>query len=117
MNSKQKGKRGELELAHYLRSSGFDCHRGVQYKGSPDSPDVVGLEGIHIECKRVERNLSLEVALLQAKHDAGANEIPVVMHRKNREGWKVTMDIDDWLKFYEVWRKENDGNGSHAEVE
>lgn len=117
MNSKQKGKRGELELANLLRSKGYDCRRGVQYKGSPDSPDVVGLEGIHIECKRVERNLSLEVAILQAIHDAGENEIPVVMHRKNREFWKVTMDIDDWLKFYDRWRKDNDGNGSSTEIE
>lgn len=116
MNSKQKGKRGELELAHYLRSSGFDCHRGVQYKGSPDSPDVVGLEGIHIECKRVE-SLNLDVAMLQAEHDAGENEIPVVMHRKNRHGWKVTMRIDDWLEFYDRWRKDNDGNGSSTEIE
>ena len=109
MNSKQKGKRGELELSHYLISKGFDAHRGVQYKGSPDSPDVVGLKGIHIECKRVEA-LNIEKAMLQAKHDAGDDEIPVVMHRKNREGWKVTMDIDDWLNFYARWSDDSDGS-------
>ena len=101
MNSKQKGKRGELELAHYLRSSGFDCHRGVQYKGSPDSPDVVGLEGIHIECKRVE-SLNINNAMAQAIKDAG-KDIPVVIHRTNRAEWKVTMLLEDWIKFYEAW--------------
>lgn len=108
MNSRQKGKRGELELAKLLKSYGYDSRRGVQYKGSPDSPDVVGLEGIHIECKRVE-TLNIDNAMTQAEHDAGENEIPVVMHRKNRQGWKVTMKMDDWLEFYERWRKDDDG--------
>ena len=33
MNSKQKGKRGELELAKELKSYGYDVHRSVQYNG------------------------------------------------------------------------------------
>ena len=53
MNSKQKGKRGELELAKKLQEYGFEARRGQQYSGI-GGDDVVGLEGVHIECKRVE---------------------------------------------------------------
>ena len=28
-------------------------------------------------------------------------EMPVVMHRKNRKEWLVTMPLDDWMKLYE----------------
>lgn len=103
MNSRRKGADGERELANKLREYGYDAHRGVQYKGSPDSPDVVGIEGFHIECKRVEQ-LNIEKAMQQSERDAGDN-VPLVIHRKNREEWKVTMRLDD---FIELIRGEND---------
>lgn len=98
-NSRARGKRGELELAAKLREYGFDAQRGVQYHGGPDSPDVTGLPGVHIECKRVER-LNLEDAMSQSRRDAGEKEIPVVMSRKNRKCWLVTMDLDEFMNLY-----------------
>ena len=62
--------------------------------------DVVGLPGIHIECKRVEK-LNIYDAVEQSKNDARTGEMPVVMHRKNRKEWLVTMPLDDWMKLYE----------------
>ena len=62
--SREKGKRGERELAGRLREYGYDARRGQQYSGM-DGDDVVGLPGIHIECKRVER-LDLYAAMDQA---------------------------------------------------
>lgn len=99
MNSRQKGKVGERELAKKLREHGYDCRRGQQYNGSDGSADVVGLEGIHIECKRVER-LNIEDAMVQSKHDARQDEIPVVMHRKNNCEWLVTLRLEDFMKIY-----------------
>lgn len=100
MNSRTKGKTGELELSHKLRTYGFDCRRGQQYHGGGDSPDIVGLPGVHIECKRVEK-LQIETAMVQSRRDAeGTGDIPVVMHRRNREGWKVTMDLDEFMNLY-----------------
>ena len=55
MNSREKGKRGERELAGELRRHGYDARRGQQYCGANGDADVVGLPGLHIECKRVER--------------------------------------------------------------
>ena len=100
MNSKRKGAVGEREIAAYLREHGFDAHRGQQYKGSPDSPDVTGLDGFHIEVKRVER-LNIYQALAQAVRDCG-NKIPIVIHRRNRDEWKVTMPqrIRYWMHLF-----------------
>ncbi len=98
--SREKGKRGERELAGILKSYGYSCHRGVQYQGGPDSPDVVGLPGIHIEVKRVER-LNIENAVDQAVYDSGDDELACVFHRKNNRKWNVTMPLEDWMKLYE----------------
>ena len=97
--SREKGKRGEREIAAILRENGFDGKRGVQYHGGADSPDVVGLAGIHIEVKRVER-LDLTKAMAQSIKDMGDNEIPVVFHRKSREPWLVTLTLHDFLNLY-----------------
>lgn len=100
INSKQKGKRGELELANYLKSKGFTARRTQQYAGNKDgTSDVLckELEDFHIEVKRVEK-LNLSEAMEQAIHDAELeNKIPIVVHRKNRENWKVTINLDDFL--------------------
>lgn len=100
MNSRQKGARGERELAEKLREYGFTTRRGQQYSGANGDADVVGVEGLHIECKRVEK-LNLDDALAQSIRDARDGEMPVVMHRKNRAEWKVTMRLDD---FIQLWR-------------
>ena len=101
MNSKRKGKRGELELAKKLQEYGFNTRRGQQYSGL-GGDDVVGLEGIHIECKRVER-LNVYDAMKQACKDAEADELPAVFWRKNKEQWLVTMALCDWIELYKGW--------------
>ena len=98
INSKKKGAKGERELANKLKEYGYNCRRGQQYNGL-EGEDVVGLDYIHIECKRVER-LDLGAAMYQARKDAEKNQIPTVFHRRNRENWKVTMELDDWIKLY-----------------
>lgn len=88
-----------LAVATILREYGYDSRRGQQYCGSNGDADVVGLPGVHIECKRVER-LNIYDAIEQSKNDARDGENPVVMHRRNRKEWLVTMPLDDWMKIY-----------------
>lgn len=102
INSRNKGKVGERELAHILSSYGFEVRRGQQYCGANGDADVVGLPHIHIECKRVE-NLNIDKAMEQAIFDCRDNEIPVVMHRKNHKQWKVTMNLEDFMSLYEAY--------------
>lgn len=110
INSKAKGKAGELELAKILREHGYGARRGQQYCGADGSADVIGLPYMHIECKRVEK-LNLDIAMAQARSDAREGEIPCVMHRKNREQWKVTMLLDDWIELYREWAAGKDLKG------
>lgn len=99
INSRAKGAAGERELSKLLKTYGFDCRRGQQYSGANGDADVVGLPGIHIECKRVQA-LNLSKAMAQAISDARENEAPTVFHRKNGEKWMVTMIFDDWMSLY-----------------
>lgn len=103
-NSRQKGARGERELAKLLRARGYNTRRGQQYCGANGDADVVGLDGLHIECKRVER-LNIHQAMEQAVSDAREKEKPAVFHRKDRTDWLVTMKLDDFLELYEAWSK------------
>jgi Holliday junction resolvase len=102
MNSKRKGAEGERELSRVLKEYGFGTRRGQQYCGANGDADVVGIPGLHIECKRVEK-LNIDNAMAQSISDAKDGEIPVVIHRKNRRSWKVTMELEDFIK---LWKKD-----------
>ena len=118
INSKKKGKAGELELARKLREYGYDVRRTVQYNGKTEEgqPDLIGLPGIHVECKRTER-LNLYEAMEQAKRDsANAGEFPVVFHRRNNCEWLAVMRLDDFMTIYTEWNagqelKEGEADG------
>lgn len=107
INSKQKGKKGELEFSNLCKEHGFNTRRSQQYCGINNDADVVGLEGIHVEVKRVER-LNVSNAIRQAIEDKAEGEIPIVAHRKNYEDWLVTMTAEDWFKLYKAWRDKNE---------
>ena len=100
INSKQKGKTGELELVHKLKEYGYDCRRTNQFCGNTgQADDVIGLDYIHIEVKRVEK-LNIDNAIEQSVRDTKDDKFPTVFHRKNRKKWLVTMKLDDWIKLY-----------------
>ena len=103
MNSREKGKAGEREFAGVCRDNGYDVRRSVQYAGrTEDSADLVGLPGVHVEVKRVER-LVLDDAMDQAVRDHKADRLPIVAHRRNRGRWMVTMRVEDWFTIYREW--------------
>lgn len=102
INSKQKGKRGENEIVRKLKEYGYNTRRSVQYNGKADDgqADLIGLDGIHVEVKRVER-LNIYDAIEQAKRDSkNSDNLPAVFHRKNNCEWLVTMRLEDWIKLY-----------------
>ena len=97
--SRDKGKRGERELARYLKEYGYDARRGQQYSGAQGDADVIGLPGIHIECKRVEK-LNIYDAVQQSVCESLPAEMPAVFHRRDNHDWLVTMRLDDWMSLY-----------------
>ena len=85
--AQRKGADGERELAALLSFGTV--------------PDLIGLSGIHIEVKRVER-LNVPAAFRQAQRDSERfrDGAPALFHRRSREPWLVTMELKDWLKLY-----------------
>ena len=105
MNSRSKGKRGELEFAKYIVEQ-FDginiegepvtCRRGQQFRGGLEQPDVITNLPCHFEVKRTER-LRLYDAVDQAVRDGG--DMAVVAHKANHRPWLAIMPMDKFLDF------------------
>lgn len=113
-NSRQKGKRGELDAADALRRLfSWTARRTQQFKGTSDSSDVEVAEtpDAFWEVKREER-LNVFKAMDTAVAEAGS-KLPVLMHRRNRTDWLVTVRLADLVRLAEVVtraRRPLDGN-------
>jgi len=121
MNSRRKGKTGELALVRKLKEYGFDVRRSQQYCGINDDADIVGIEGLHIECKYTAQGHGSTYDWIdQAKRDT-KEDIPVVMHKKvskeyRGNEWLVTLTLEDFMSIYsEVWTK-SDKEGANISV-
>jgi len=106
-SSQRKGRDGERELRDRLKEYGFDVECGAP-QSFGEVPDLAGLPGIHIECKRVER-LNVPEAMRQAVRDSERfrDGMPALFHRRNRQPWLVTVRLDDFMKLY---MEGNDGD-------
>ena len=94
--SRNKGKRRELELVHILNDNGFDVRRGYVFQ---HEPDIVGLEGFHIEVKGVE-SLNVRKALQQSIEDSKKRKdgVPLLAWKKSNEPWTITLLLDDFME-------------------
>lgn len=104
INSKDKGKRFELAIAHKFKEHGYDAHRTAQYCGNTgQAGDVEGVPYIHIECKHQE-TMKLYEWIEQAKRDSSHNgKLPVVIHKKNNCEVLCTMPFDEWMRLYKEY--------------
>lgn len=105
--SRDKGKRGELTIAHYFQEHGYDARRSAQFNGKTgQAADVTGVYGLHLEVKFQER-MFLYDWMEQAVRDSdaeGKGNLPVVIHKQSRKDILVSMRIDDWMQLYEGWK-------------
>lgn len=103
--SREKGKRGEREVALLLKSLGYPARRTAQNCGkSGDAADVVGVDGLHLEVKRCEQ-IRLDEWIRQAERDStDTGNIPVVVFRKSGEPWRVVLPAID---FFQMYREEH----------
>lgn len=102
VNSRAKGKRGELTAVHALNDMGFNTHRTQQFCGKAGNADVEGIPGCHLEIKNVER-LNIYEAMEQADRDRREDEIPTVIHKKNNKPFLVTIKLSDSLEWARRW--------------
>lgn len=101
INSRAKGKRGELEAVKYLKSLGFaDARRTVQYNGRGGRGDVEcpeSLPNIHLEVKFGVGGLTFGTDLLkkacqQAQRDScDDNPWAVLWKPKGSRQWRMSM--------------------------
>jgi len=102
-SQRAKGQAGEREIVTILTERGHHARRTAPlqtYLGAAGGyADVTGLAGIHLEVKRQER-LQMDEWSRQAEAECGQN-VPVVVYRRSREPWRVSMLLDDFLTIYE----------------
>ena len=113
MNPQRKGKEGELKLMHFLQDHGLNVKRGYVWL---NQSDLVGLDGIHIECKNVEK-LNVREALAQAIEEAKKKKdgLPTVFWKKSRKEWVTVMRTEDWITLYKLARGNYDaGTEDHG---
>lgn len=109
--SRNKGARGERELANIFRDTyGYPVRRGYVFQGESD---LVGLEGIHPEVKRKE-TFNAYAAMEQAVAEAEKRQdgVPTVFHRRDGKGWLVVMRLEDWVDLYGEWMDKTSQEGS-----
>lgn len=113
--SQRKGRAAELELVRLLRAQGIPAEPGKPVSFG-ETPDITGIRGIHAEVKRRE-NVNLSAALAQATADAKkfGDGLPCVFHRANRQGWRVTMALGDWLSLYQ--RQKTAETGGESDID
>lgn len=103
--SQRKGRAAELELSRILQGHGYNVEPGRALSYG-EVPDLSGLPGVHIECKRAE-TLRLSEWMAQAERDAQrfGDGAPAVFFRRSRSPWCVVMKLEDWMAIYKQERK------------
>jgi len=96
INSRDKGKRGELEAAKaWEEIFGVEMHRSQQFCGrSDESDDIVGQPGVSIEVKRVSR-INVQRVVARAVDDAAEDRVAIVLHRADNQPWLVSLQLED----------------------
>ena len=109
-SSRDKGKRGERELAQLFTGEGYPAKRfgfAQTRFGGCEGADVVceALPWLHVECKRYKTFMGakLRAALEQAERDRKPNTIATVFHREDECKWYVTMEA---VEFFRIVRGE-----------
>lgn len=119
-NSKQKGKRIELEFVHFLQEQGFHAKRSQQYCGANSDADVevVELPKFHFEVKGGQQVPAKVYKFMeQAVEDSGIvnaslpepykndlrnpfndPKVPICVLKRDRQEFLIVMRAEDWIK-------------------
>ena len=102
-SAQAKGRRAEIELAAFLREHGLTNARPGEPLNYGTQPDITGVKGLHIECKRHER---LEISKWYEQATADAERMqdgkPAVIYRQNRRRWMIVLSLSDFLELWEA---------------
>jgi hypothetical protein len=90
---RDKGNRGELEVAAVFRARGFDCDRVPNSGGLRLKGDLLGDVPAHLEVKRQETARPWQW-FAQAEAEAPAGVAPVVAFRRSRSKWLAIVELE-----------------------
>ena len=117
MNSKAKGKRGELEARDYVRQHWFAprCIRSAQAGGAFAADLLHAGENLHVEVKRRQR-IAATHFMRQAEGDCGDMDVPVVLMREDKyPSWLVVIRIEDTEKFLNIIQQNKETSNDNAD--
>lgn len=101
LNSRSKGKRGELEFINrHLRPHWPKACRNVDQHGE-DKRDCLNVAGVHWQVKRTEA-FQVWAALEQAESEARDGDMPVVAFRRNHSKWYCVLSAEDLVELLRV---------------
>ncbi len=109
LNSRKKGKVGELEACQKLAELfGWAAQRSQQFCGRAGDDDikVAQTPSLFWEIKR-EQNCNVHKAMQRASEDAG-RRCPVLMHRKNHTDWLLTIRLSDLPRLCHAYQSATD---------
>jgi Holliday junction resolvase len=93
VNSRDKGARLEREAAHALNSElGLRTERGAR-NGVRGGADLIGVPGVRFEVKG-RKSIGALRFLDQARTEAKAGEVPVVLMRENAGDWVLMVPLE-----------------------
>lgn len=101
INSRRKGKVGELEAAAEWNRLVPNAHarRSQQHSGTESASDLIapGTPHLWLEVKRTQA-INLQAVMEKSREQCG-DLTPVILHRKNDTDWLVTFRLEDVQKF------------------
>lgn len=112
INSRAKGKRGELEfIQRHLIDAWPEAKRNLDQFGA-DKRDVIEVAGISWQIKRVEA-LNFWKGFAQAKTEAAEHDIPILAARRNLSPWLCTLEANELIPMLRL--RDAVLNGRHDE--
>lgn len=100
INSRQKGAGHEREVSRELNETlGLETERGAR-NGVFGADDVIGMPGVHVECKR-RKGIAALRWLEQSIRDSG-DDIPIVVMREDRGKNIVMVQLADLVRLAEA---------------
>lgn len=105
VNGRQKGHSYERAIAEKFRKAGYQCVTSrMESKAEDDRGGDLVIEDCRwqVQCKAVETLGSAHNTL--AKMQPTKNRIPIVFHKRNRQGTVVSMKEEDFWKLEAMLR-------------
>jgi Holliday junction resolvase len=100
---REKGARGEREVAAILREHRLPAVRTPNSGGLHIRGDLIGVPGWHFEVKRQE-TLRLPQWIRQARGDAENGDVPVVAFRQSGGEWYAVLPLADLARLIDLDR-------------